>query len=185
MLRQAVMLFARGTTPKAAARARLAVESLEGRTVPASFTAATVPELIAGIEAANLTPEPDTISLAAGTTFTLAAANNYTHGATGLPLIAAGEAPTILGGGSTVQRSPADGTPAFRLFDVAPGGSLTLTALILQGGLVRESSPTAKGGAVYSLGALTLNGVTVQHNTVAATWGLGHSGGVYSIDNLL
>jgi len=65
-------------------RFRPRLEPLEWREVPAGFTAATVPELIAAMDAANLTPEADTITLAAGKTFTLTGANN---GATGLPVI--------------------------------------------------------------------------------------------------
>lgn len=143
---------------------RLQVETLEDRSVPASYTAATVPELIAAMDAANLTPEADTIALAAGTTFTLAAANNTAHGPTGLPVVAAGEDLTILGNGSTIERSTASGTPAFRLFDVAAGAGLTLGGVTLQGGLAYGVGVAASGGAIYSQGVLTLNGVTVQSN---------------------
>src|SRR5262249_36929728 len=55
---------------------RLAGEQLEGRTVPASFTAATVSELIAGINTANTAGGSNTITLVAGTTFTLIAVHN-------------------------------------------------------------------------------------------------------------
>jgi hypothetical protein len=51
------------------------VESLEGRAVPASFTAATVPELIGAIDAANQSAEADAITLAPGKTFTLRTAS--------------------------------------------------------------------------------------------------------------
>src|SRR5262245_52241135 len=57
-------------------RIRLGVEPLEDRAVPASFTAATVPELIGAITAANQSPEADTITLAPGKTFTLTAVNS-------------------------------------------------------------------------------------------------------------
>src|SRR5262245_18796089 len=80
-------------------RARLLVESLEDRAVPASFTASTVADLIADVNAANLSAEADTITLAPGKTFTLTAVNNTdNYGATGLPVIAAaGGSLTILG----------------------------------------------------------------------------------------
>src|SRR5262245_55730570 len=56
-------------------RARLTVEPLEDRAVPASFTATSVVDLIADINAANLSAEADAITLAPGKTFTLTAAN--------------------------------------------------------------------------------------------------------------
>jgi hypothetical protein len=145
---------------------RLHLEQLEDRTVPANFTAATVSDLIADINAANLTAEADTITLVAGKTFTLPTVNNTTDGANGLPVIATNENLTIIGNGDIIERSTAKGTPAFRLFDVAKGGSLTLENLMLQGGLAYGSGYAASsGGAVYNLGKLSLHGVTVQNNT--------------------
>ncbi|HYT92632.1 MAG TPA: hypothetical protein VEL76_28205 [Gemmataceae bacterium] len=138
---------------------RLTLERLEDRTVPASFTAASVAELVADINAANLLGGANTITLAPGTTFTMTAADNATDGGNGLPVVAAGDDLTIQGNGDVIERSAAAGTPAFRLFDVAAGASLTLSDLILQGGLTYSG-----GGAVYNQGALTLDGVIVQHN---------------------
>src|SRR5262245_2855624 len=94
--------------------ARLGLECLEGREVPASFTAATVPELVANIDAANLTVEADTITLAPGKTFTLTAVNNG-HGR-GLPVISAsGGSLTIVGNGDVIERKAAKTTPKFGL----------------------------------------------------------------------
>src|SRR5437868_14880767 len=113
-------------------------------------------------------------------------------------IAAGGGGLTILGNGSAIERSPAAGTPAFRLFDVDAGASLTLSNLTLQGGL--EAAPStgftaasAQGGAVYSQGTLTLDGVTVQGNAAVgyagvSVWGPGPTGaggdaaggGVYS-----
>ena len=71
-------------------RARLMVELLEERTVPASYTAATAPELIGAITAANQSAEADTITLTPGATFTLKQAYGLSHFAmTGLPPSAA------------------------------------------------------------------------------------------------
>src|SRR5262249_36001492 len=131
----------------------------------------------------------DTITLAPATTFSLSAVDNTTHGPTGLPIIAANENLTILGGASTIERKSSGGTPAFRLFDVAAGASLTLENVTLQGGL---DSDWARGGAVYNQGSLTLHRVTVQNNTAqgrdgVAVWnspgrgGPAMGGGVYSI----
>lgn len=106
-------------------RARLRVELLEDRLVTASFTAATVADLLSDINAANLAGGSNTITLVAGSTFTLtAAANKPATGADGLPVITANDNLTIVGNGDTIQRSTTTGTPAFRLLEVAPGGLL-------------------------------------------------------------
>src|SRR3954469_1975526 len=97
---------------------RPALEPLEDRTVPASYTAATVPELTAAIRAANLEGGSNTIALAAGRTFTLTAADNDSQGPTGLPAVAANNSLTVVGVGGTIERSPAAGTPEFRLMYV-------------------------------------------------------------------
>jgi hypothetical protein len=166
------------------ARRRLSLETLEDRTLPSSYTAGTVADLIADINAANKAGGSNTITLVAGTTFTLAAVNNTTDGATGLPVIAAKDTLTIVGNGDTIQRSTASGTPAFRLFDVAGGASLSLESLTVQNGLAPgggSSGASAEGGAIYSQGTLALNTVTVQNNTAQgypANFVAG--GGIYS-----
>jgi hypothetical protein len=137
---------------------------LEDRTLPSSYTAATVSDLIADINAANAAGGSNTITLAASTTFTLKKVDNTTDGATGLPVIKAGDQLTLLGNGDTVQRSSASGAPAFRLFDVAAGASLTLENLTLQNGLAFGSGTAAQGGALYNQGSLLLSAVTVQDN---------------------
>jgi hypothetical protein len=144
---------------------QLTVEQLEDRMVPSNFTAAAVSDLIADINAANLASGSNSITLVAGNTFSLTAVDNITDGATGLPVIAANDNLIILGNGDTIARSTAAGTPAFRLFDVAGGASLTLANLTLQGGLAFGGGVSAEGGAIYSQGNLDLNGVTVQNNT--------------------
>lgn len=150
--------------PKPGAQARPFLERLEDRTVPALFIAASVADLIAGINAANQTAESDTIALAPGATFSLTEVNNRTNGPTGTPVIAAGEDLTILGNGATIERNAVVGVPAFRLFDVAVGASLTLQNLTLQGGLASGYHQAASGGAVFNQGTLELAGVTVRNN---------------------
>src|SRR4051812_21699431 len=117
------------------------VEQLEPRRLLTSFTASSVADLIADINAANAAGGSNTITLSSGTTFKLSAVDNGTDGPSGLPVIAVGDELTILGNGDTIERSSGGGTPGFRLFDVAAGGSLSLNGLTLSGGL-------AQGGAI-------------------------------------
>jgi hypothetical protein len=147
--------------------------------VPANYNAATVPELIDAIDAANLTPEPDTIVLAAATTFILTTVNNTANGAAALPTIAPSTDLTIFGNGSVIERSAATGTPVFRMFDVADGASLTLQNLTLQGG--RAGS----GGAIFNQGALTLKATTVQNNSAWIAGGGIYSNGSLTLENSL
>jgi hypothetical protein len=181
---------ANGSTLRSAAprkpRLRLTVEPLEDRALPSSYTAGTVPELVAAINAANQSAEADTIALVAGRTFTLTEVNNSTNGATGLPTIAAnGGKLTIVGNSDIIERSTAAGTPAFRLFDVAAGASLTVENVTLQGGLAGPafgSGSSAQGGALRSNGSLILIGVTVQNNLAqsALDSNCAMGGGIYS-----
>jgi hypothetical protein len=175
-------------------RLRPLVVQLEDRTVPSTFTAVSVGDLIADINAANAAGGANTIVLVAGTTFTLTAVNNTADGPTGLPVIAANDSLTIHGNGDTIARGTSSATPAFRLFDVAAGASLALDDLMLQGGLASGYGVRAQGGAVYNLGALNLQNVTVQNNTAQGFDGIDGSwapsggdaagGGVYSAGEL-
>jgi hypothetical protein len=145
---------------------RLSLEALEDRAFPSTYVAFTASDLIADITAANLKGGANTIVLAGHRTFTLTAVNNTADGPTGLPVIADQDQLTIVGSNNTIERSTAAGTPAFRLFDVAPGGSLTLLNVTLQNGLasVAGDNPftSAQGGAIVNQGTLALNGVTLQ-----------------------
>jgi hypothetical protein len=133
----------------------------------ASYTAASVSDLIKDIKHGGL----NTITLVANTTFDLTVVNNKNDGPTGLPVIASNCNVTIDGNGDTIERSTAAGTPDFRLFDVAGGGSLTLNSLTLQNGLAFGSGSAAEGGAVFNQGTLVLNGVTVQNNSAQGSPG--------------
>jgi hypothetical protein len=155
-------------SPRCSLRPRL--EQLEGRLLPSTYYAAGASDLIADIKAANKAGGINTIVLSAPTTspYVLTAVDNTTDGATGLPVIGGGKTAvnlTIVGNGDTIERSTASGTPAFRLFDVAGGSSLSLQNLTLANGLAYGSGTSAEGGAIYNQGTLSLSGVTVQNNT--------------------
>jgi hypothetical protein len=136
--------------------------------VPASVTAASVTDLIADINAANLAGGSNTITLAAGATFTLTGGELF---------IAANDNLTIIGKNDTIQRSTAKNTPAFRLFYVSAGASLTLANLTLQGGLDRGVDGTRGGpggaglrGGIYVEGSMTdPSGVSVAGGTANLT----------------
>ena len=186
---------------------RFAIERLEGRALFASYSATDVPQLIAAINTANASTQSDTITLPAGTNFSLTAVDNTTDSATGLPIIVAGAGGlTIVGNGSTIERSAAAGTPWFRLFDVAAGAGLELKNLTLQGGAVvgapfvtapdgEITGGPGQGGAIRNNGGLYLGAVTLQNNTAegfvgSAPFGTplrggdGMGGGIYSAGSL-
>lgn len=158
----------------------LSLEQLEDRSVPASFTAGSVPDLVADINAANLSGGLNTITLVAGKTFTATASAN---GHDAFPFIATGDDLTIVGNGDTIERSTGKGTLAFRLFDVAAGASLTLANLTLQNGL------SVVGGAITNNGSLILNGVMVQNNIArddgVSFGGFAAGGGIFSTGSLV
>jgi len=148
------------------------VEALECRTLLTAYAAATVAQLVADINAANKSGGSNTITLTAPTTSPCILTNSA-DGANGLPVISRKDNLTIVGNGDTIERSTAAGTPAFRLFDVAKGASLTLENLTLQNGVA-----STYGGAIYNQGTLVLSQVTVQSNTAEGVLAAG--GGIWS-----
>jgi len=111
--------------------------------------------------------------------------DNTTDGATGLPVIAAGDNLTIVGNGDTIGRSTASGTPAFRLLDVATGATLTLQGLTLNNGWAQgaqgafqQNGGAGQGGAILVAGgAITLNNSTLSDNTAEGGTGGNTTGG--------
>jgi hypothetical protein len=185
-----------------APRVRLGLERLEDRTLLSGGlpypTATNYSQLAADINAANQNGGANTITL--GATIQLNSVDNNSDsaygGGNGLPVIAANDQLTIVGNGYTIERSAASGTPAFRLFDVAAGATLTLQNLTLTGGLasglddistVPFTYTPGMGGAIYSNGDLTLTDVTVENNMVTGhdvscidgTGGNAYGGGLY------
>ncbi len=76
---------------------------------------------------------------------------------------------TVQGAGATIARSTASGVPAFRIFDVASGGSLTLTSLTLTNGLANNGQQG--GGAIFNHGTLSVTAGTFTSNSSPATTG--------------
>jgi hypothetical protein len=136
-----------------------------------SASAATVscdtPSLISAIAAANGTPGGSTLVLSTGCVYKLESANNTTDGGTGLPVIT-GQV-TVQGAGDTITRSTASGVPAFRIFDVGNGGSLTLNSLTLSNGLANNGQQG--GGAIFSHGTLAVTAGTFTNNSSPAATG--------------
>jgi len=162
-----------GPVFKRRAGMRLRLEQLEDRTLPSNFFADTVSDLIADINAANKAGGSNTITLTAPTSnpYVVTAVDNTTDGANGLPVIAKKDTLTIIGNGDTIERSTAPGTPAFRLFHVANGASLTLENLTLQNGRAFGPGRSAEGGAVLNKGTLIVSGGNVQGNLAQGSQG--------------
>ena len=155
--------------PLSRGRLRPRLEQFEDRTLLASYTAASVSDLINDINAANAGGGSNTITLAAKTNFTLTAVDNTTDGGNGLPVIAANDNLTIAGNGDSLQRNSK--SPAFRLFDVATGASLTLTNLTIQNGLA-----SGAGGGILNNGTLSVSGCTVSGNSAGSGGGIWNAG---------
>lgn len=173
--------------------ARLVLEHLEDRMLPSNYSAASVSDLVADINAANTASGANTITLTAATSpYVLTAADNKTHGFTGLPVITGKDKLTIIGNGATIEPTTSL-TGSMRFFDFDANSSLTLENLTLQGGGASgqgKSAEAGEGGAIYSKGALTLIDVTVQNNIAQGNYssnnpsGDGAGGGIYSSGTL-
>lgn len=103
---------------------------------------------------------PDTIVLPKSSVHNPSAVNNSIFGPTGLPAIRT--VITIQGNGSTIGRLPT--APAFRIFSVAPTGSLTLLGTTVTGGKGADGAGI-KVNSVPGIGRkLTLIDSTVSGN---------------------
>jgi hypothetical protein len=121
--------------------------------------------------------------------------DNSTVGPTGLPVISGGgnkvaaDNLTILGNGDIIERSTASGTPAFRLFEVASGASLTAQNLTVQNGLAAGTTPNSydgTGGAFLNFGTLTVSGCTLSSNSANPPYGTeGIGGGIGNLGGTL
>lgn len=115
-----------------------------------AITAANSDTAVGGCAAGN---GADTITLN-NSVYALIAVNND---ANGLPVITSPI--TIVGNGATLQRLST--APAFRFFEVASNGHLTLTGLTLTGGQV---SGFGQAGAILNFGILQVTDSVIQGN---------------------
>src|SRR5262249_18662214 len=146
--------------------------------------------LIADINSANQAGGSNTIILAPGTTFDLKNADNTSDGASGLPVIGGMKAVdlTIIGNGDTIERVASNankhgGSNEFRLFDVAPGASLTLQAVSLHGGWASGSGVAGDGGAIYNQGTLTVSNGSTFFGSARYGGGIYNAGGTVTVTN--
>jgi hypothetical protein len=143
-------------------------------TIPVSDSAA----LTGAITTANGNGTADTICLTQSN-YNLTAVNNTTDGPNGLPSIATDI--TIVGNGATISRDPA--APAFRIFHVAAGGSLTLDGVTISGGSATSAAPGNDGGAIYSRGTVNLTGSTsITNSTASADGGAVYNRGTFTVE---
>jgi hypothetical protein len=156
---------------------RVLLTSLSAANLPAkhaSYSAATVPALIADINAANQRGGTNIITLTApiSSPYVLTAVEGIVDGPTGLPLIGGGKKAdnlTIIGNGDTIEGS-INGAQ-MRLLEVASNGSLTLKNVTLTGGNSTVEGDLG-GAAVCNLGTLVLDAVNVTGNEMTGVAGI-------------
>ncbi len=114
-------------------------------TCPAGFLPTTTPELIACINDANASSQPNVIDLNGGT-FTLTAVDNTTKGDNGLPsIVSAAVAGTLTVQNGTIERDAAASVD-FRIFNLPSNADLTLNNVTIKNGIEGE------GGAIRNSG---------------------------------
>ncbi|MDI5980759.1 hypothetical protein [Amycolatopsis magusensis] len=124
--------------------------------------------LVAAVNLANSTATSDTLVLAGGCTYGMTTA----HGgaANALPVITT---PIELIGPATVTNASLLGLGMFRIAEVGPSGSLTLTT----GVAFTRGNVLGDGGGILNRGAVTLTGSTLTGNTAS-----GNGGGLANAD---
>lgn len=131
-----------------------------GDPVCATERAAPRCSLLAALQAANAAGN-GVVRLAPGSVHILdeGVAVNGQEGRSGLPSIT-GDV-LIEGNGAVVERNTAAGTPAFRIFHVAPQGRLRLRDLTIRNGATEINTD---GAGLWNTGTLELERVTVTGN---------------------
>jgi hypothetical protein len=134
--------------------------------------------LVKAIDKAN---PGDVLSLAQGCVYTLTSRDNHDDhlGDNGLPVVKIKL--TINGNGATITRQLTPPVPRFRIFQVAPGGDLTVNDVKIEHGFADDGGDTSpdrfrkgRGGGIYNLGTLKVINSTFSQNT--ATFGRGGIG---------
>jgi len=163
-------------------RVRTMVQALIGVTVVAGGMAVLAPgaqaitipvacsenALVAAVDLANSTAAADTLVLAGGCTYGM----TTSHGgaANALPVITT---PIEMIGPATVTNASLLGLGLFRIAEVGPTGSLTLTT----GVAFTRGNVLGDGGGILNRGAVTLTGSTLTGNTAS-----GNGGGLANAD---
>jgi hypothetical protein len=163
-------------------RTRTIVQVLIGATVAAGSLIAFAPAaqaitipvacsenaLVAAVNLANSTPTADTLVLAGGCTYGM----TTSHGgaANALPVITT---PIEMIGPATITNASLLGLGLFRIAEVGPTGSLTLTT----GVAFTRGNVLGDGGGILNHGAVTLTGSTLTGNTAS-----GNGGGLANAD---
>ncbi len=127
---------------------------------------------------------PDIVVLPASATITLSDVDNGSQiNTNGMPVITS--TITIRGNNAIVQRSSADGTAAFRIFEVDTLGNLTLNNVTVRNGRAPNGTgpgmPGGFGGGISSFGTLKINYSTISGNRTGDgnnSWG-GNGGGIF------
>lgn len=125
------------------------------------------------INTANANGEDDTIQLAANGIYTLTVTDN---GVNGLPQIGAdgGHKLSILGNGSTIQRSAVTGTPSFRLFYINSLSNVSISDLTITNGGFGMN-----GAAIYINGETGNTIVTLVRAVLFDNYGY-YGGAIYN-----
>ena len=107
--------------------------------------------------------------------------DNETDGANGLPSVTSDL--TVLGNGFAIRR--ADGTPRFRIFDIALNSTVSFNSLTLTNGGqdYHYGAGGPGGGAIRNLGHLTMTGSTVADSYAYTSGGISSSGTLILVDS--
>ncbi|WP_367127696.1 hypothetical protein [Saccharothrix sp. HUAS TT1] len=124
--------------------------------------------LVAAVNLANSTPTSDTLALAGGCTYRMTTGHGGPSNA--LPVITT---PIEMVGPATVTNASPLGLGLFRIAEVGPTGSLTLTTGIA----FTRGNVLGHGGGILNRGAVTLTGSTLTGNTAT-----GNGGGLANAD---
>lgn len=134
--------------------------------------------LIDAVNAANATPQPDTIELTPST-YTFYGPSDLTDGPNALPSIVSDI--HVKGNGATLRRSFLAGS--LRLLHVGATGTLTIDDLTVLNGrslpVVLLGETDSVGGAIFSLGQLIIRGSQFTNNLAVA------GGAVFSRDSYI